>query len=209
MLEGWLDIAKRKAEQHGFDNLDFKVMNIERLEFPDNTFNHVISNFVLCCCFLYDNVVKEAYRVLKPAGRFTYNHDGPHASVQPTLFDKISSKYKLEQPSESLRKLREANQLQENLFARYKDPFAAMGSMRGAGFENVEAKIVYHTHTFSSMDSYMDEWFYLGPDNLELLEMGPQKRLEMRKELSSALQPFISEEGFRDEVETVYVTGIK
>lgn len=63
-----------------------------------------------------------AYRVLKPGGKFAYNHDGPHDSLLVTLFDKIFSKYKVEKPSDSLRKVRDANDLQKNLYTRYRDP---------------------------------------------------------------------------------------
>ncbi len=79
ILPGCLDVARQKAKSHGSANLDFKVMNIESLEFPSNSFEYVISNFVLCCSFLYDRVVKEAYRVLKPRG------GSPTTMTDPTI----------------------------------------------------------------------------------------------------------------------------
>ena len=209
MLPGWLKIAKQKAESKRLTNLEFKVMNIESLEFPDNSFDHVISNFVLCCSFLYDNVVKEAYRVLKKGGRFTYNHDGPHDSLLLTMFDKIFERYSTKEPSESLRKQREADELQRNLYTRYRDPFVALSTMRNAGFKNVEAKIAYNTHGFSSVENFIDSWFYLGHEEPELREMGARDKAAMNKELQNAFQPFRSENGFTEEFETVYITGVK
>jgi len=122
ILEGWLDIARQKAQNNHTGNIEFKVMNIESLEFPDRSFDHVISNFVFCCSFQYDRVVKEAYRVLKQGGRLTYNHTGPHDSLLLSIFDKTLSKYAVREPSENLRKLREADELQRNMYSRYRDP---------------------------------------------------------------------------------------
>ncbi len=209
MLRGWLDLTRQKAKTGHYSNLEFKVMNIESLELPDNSFDHVVSNFVLCCTLLYDRVVKEAYRVLKPGGRFTYNHDGPHDSLLLTVFDKTFSKYKVNQPSEALRKMREAEELQRNLYSGYRDPFVALNTVRSAGFKNAEARIVYGTHTFSSVDNFIDSWFYLGHDEPEFLEMRPEDRLAMNKQLQNAFQPFRSSDGFTDDFETIYITGFK
>ncbi len=209
ILNGWLNIARQKAQDYRSSNVEFRVMNIESLEFPDNSFDRVISNFVLCCSFRYDRVVKEAYRVLKPGGRFAYNHDGPHDNLLLTMFDKIFSKHTTKQPSEELRRLREADELQRNMYARYRDPFTALNTMRTAGFKNVEAKIVYHTHGFSSVENFIDSWFYLGQEEPELVEMHPRDKLGMTSELRNAFQAFWSEDGFKDEFETVYITGSK
>ena len=209
ILPGWLEIARQKAENKRLSNLQFKVMNIESLELPDNSFDQVISNFVLCCSFQYDKVVKEAYRVLKHGGRFTYNHDGPHDSLLFAMFDRIFSKYSTKKPSESLRRQREADELQRNMYTRYRDPFVALKTMRDAGFKNVEAKIAYHSHEFSSVANFIDSWFYLGQEEPELVEMHAKDRAAMNRELETAFQPFWSGSGFMDEFETVYITGTK
>jgi len=209
ILPSWLDIARQRAQNSHTDNVEFKVMNIESLELPDRSFDHVVSNFVLCCSFQYDRVVKEAYRVLKQGGRLTYNHPGPHDSLLLTIFDKIFSKYAVREPSENLRKLRQADELQRNMYSRYRDPFVALNTMRGSGFRNAEAKIHYHTHSFSSVQNFIDSWFYLGQEDPELVEMGAKNSLAMTKELQSAFQPFWTEDRYQDEFETVYVTGVR
>ncbi len=209
ILPGWLEIARQKAQRSRLGNLDFKVMNIESLEFPERSFDQVVSNFVLCCSFHYDRVVREAYRVLRPRGRFTYNHFGPHDSILSTLFDRIFSRYKVKVSSENLKKLREAEELQRNLYTRYRDPFVALTTMRDSGFRNVEAKIVYHTHTYASVEDYIDSWWYLGKDDPEFREMGAQNWLAMSKELLSAFHAFRTEDGFEEEIEAVYITGLK
>ncbi len=105
--------------------------------------------------------------------------------------------------------MREAEELQRNLYSRYRDPFVALNTMRTAGFKNVEARIVYGAHTFSSVDNFIDSWFYLGHDEPEFLEMHSKDRLAMNKELENAFQPFRSDQSITDEFETVYITGLK
>ena len=209
ILPGWIDIARQKAEANRTRSVEFKLMNIESLEFPDRSFDHVVSNFVLCCSFHYDRVVKQAYRVLKQGGKFSYNHPGPHDSVLSSIFDKIFSKYTSKEPSESLRKAREANELQLNMYSRYRDPFVALNTMRAASFRNVEARIVYHTHSFSTVENWIDQWFYLGNEDPEFVEMGPKNSNAMIKELQSAFQPFWSRDGYTAELETLCITGLK
>jgi len=83
MLPGWLDIAKRKAENMRPSNIDFKIINIESLELPDSSFDRVISNFVLCSSFQYDRVVKEAFRVLKQVEGLPTIIPGPTTVFSP------------------------------------------------------------------------------------------------------------------------------
>jgi ubiquinone/menaquinone biosynthesis C-methylase UbiE len=209
ILPGWLNIARLKAKVDRIRNADFKVMNIESLELPEGSFDHVVSNFVLCCSFQYDKAVKEAFRVLKKGGRFTYNHPGPHDSLLVSVFDKVFSRYMTGRPSENLRRMREANELQRNLYLRYTDPFTALGTMRTSGFGNVEAKIAYHKHSFPNVENWIDNWFYLGKEEPELLEMGPKNKQAFTRELHNAFQPFQSHNGYESEFETLYITGIK
>ena len=61
-----LKVAEEKKERLGLPNLDFKEMRMERLQFPDNNFDHVISNFGVCCAFNYDKTLSEAHRVRFP-----------------------------------------------------------------------------------------------------------------------------------------------
>ena len=209
ILPGWIEIAKQKALANRSSGVEFRLMNIESLEFPDNSFDHVVSNFVLCCSFHYDRVVKQAYRVLKQGGKFSYNHPGPHDSLLSSIFDKIFSKYTTREPSESLRKMREADELQRNMYGRYRDPFVALNTMRAAGFRNVEARIVFQTHSFSTVQNWIDQWFCLGNEDPELVEMGTRNSHAMTKELQTAFQPFWSRDGYADEFETLYITGLK
>ncbi len=81
--------------------------------------------------------------------------------------------------------------------------------MRTAGFKSVEARVAYHKHGFSSVQNFIDSWFYLGQEEPELVEMRPRYKQAVTKEFQNAIQPFWSEDRFKDEFETVYITGSK
>ncbi len=61
-------IARRKARELGL-NTRFCVMDAERLEFPDESFDTVLSSFVFCTVPNPERAMEEIRRVLKPGGR--------------------------------------------------------------------------------------------------------------------------------------------
>ena len=68
---GMLAVAGRHAERLGIA-ADLRVMNAERLEFPDHGFDCVV--FSLCLCTIPDpeQAIREALRVVKPKGRLIF-----------------------------------------------------------------------------------------------------------------------------------------
>lgn len=70
--ENMLNVGKERARGLGFDQkIDWKVGNAENLvNEKDNTYDVYTIAFGIRNCTNLENVVKEAYRVLKPGGRF-------------------------------------------------------------------------------------------------------------------------------------------
>lgn len=64
--EGMLEKARKKAE--GMNNMTLLIMDAEHLEFPDSTFDYVVTTFVLCSIPDPVQALKEMRRVLKPSG---------------------------------------------------------------------------------------------------------------------------------------------
>ena len=64
--EGMLKKARNRAE--GMNNVTLLLMDAEHLEFPDNSFDYVITTFVLCSIPDPVKALKEMHRVLKPNG---------------------------------------------------------------------------------------------------------------------------------------------
>ena len=69
MTPEMLSKARRNATSGGYQNVEFRLGEIENLPLGDNTANAVISNCVINLSPSKLRVYKESYRVLKPGGR--------------------------------------------------------------------------------------------------------------------------------------------
>jgi SAM-dependent methyltransferase len=69
MTPDMVERARRAAEAGGYDNVEFRLGEIEALPVPDNSIDAVISNCVLNLSPARDRVFAEVMRVLKPGGR--------------------------------------------------------------------------------------------------------------------------------------------
>jgi SAM-dependent methyltransferase len=70
MTDEMLELAERNKTEAGATNVQFLKGNIEDIPLPDNTVDVVISNCVINLATDKGQVLREAYRVLKPGGRF-------------------------------------------------------------------------------------------------------------------------------------------
>lgn len=69
MVPEMIEKAKNNAEKYGYDNVDFKLGDIENLPIEDNSVDIIISNCVINLAPDKNVVFKEAFRVLKPGGK--------------------------------------------------------------------------------------------------------------------------------------------
>jgi arsenite methyltransferase len=70
MTDDMLALARNNQRQAGVENVEFLKGEIESIPLPDNTVDVVISNCVINLSADKDRVLREAFRVLKPGGRF-------------------------------------------------------------------------------------------------------------------------------------------
>jgi arsenite methyltransferase len=70
MTDEMLSLAKENKRQSGLANVEFLKGEIENIPLPDNSVDVIISNCVINLSGDKDLVLKEAFRVLKPGGRF-------------------------------------------------------------------------------------------------------------------------------------------
>jgi arsenite methyltransferase len=70
MTDDMLALARANQRRSGIENVEFLKGEIEHIPLPDNSVDVIISNCVINLSADKDRVLAEAFRVLKPGGRF-------------------------------------------------------------------------------------------------------------------------------------------
>jgi len=70
MTDDMLALARQNQQQAGITNVEFLKGEIENIPLPDNSVDVIISNCVINLSADKGRVLREAFRVLKPGGRF-------------------------------------------------------------------------------------------------------------------------------------------
>jgi SAM-dependent methyltransferase len=70
MTDDMLALARENQRKAGVENVEFLKGEIEHIPLPDNSVDVIISNCVINLSGDKDQVLHEAFRVLKPGGRF-------------------------------------------------------------------------------------------------------------------------------------------
>ena len=89
MTDEMLALANENKRKAGATNVEFLRGEIENIPLPDNTVDVIISNCVINLSADKDRVLREAFRVLKPGGRFAVSDVVTRGEIDPQIRQNI------------------------------------------------------------------------------------------------------------------------
>ena len=162
MTDEMLALARENQKKAGIENVEFLKGEIENIPLPDNSVDVIISNCVINLSADKDKVMHEAFRVLKPGGRFAVSDVVTRGEILPEI--------------------RESVLLWVGCVAGALDENEYRGKLAAAGFEGID---VEPTRIFTAKDALS----FLENKGWEIADFGNQVDGKFMSAFIRALKP--------------------
>ncbi|OLT16958.1 hypothetical protein BJF78_13495 [Pseudonocardia sp. CNS-139] len=209
-----IERARDEARGSGRQNVSFDVMDIGDLDFPDRTFDCVLSHFALNASFPPGVGAREAWRVLRPGGVLTFVMWG-RTTRGGELTAILNALLKKWQPAELPAELAHVQQavavvpygfFQYGPLAEPADTSRVMAFLRGLGFERVEAVTRYLAVEYADVDALLT---MVTPLRIPLRQLSPDAAAGFREDMARAVGPLFDSGDVAAECEVMCFTARK
>ncbi len=197
--EGMINVAKAKVEKEKLTNISFSVMPAEKLDYADNSFDHITCRFGVMLFADPLAGLKEMHRVLKPSGTFVIAVWGDREKM-PTM-NWSYNVFKGRVPDEDMPPLGIVTSLGAS------GVIDAM--LNEAGFDSFKVKRHFFDYQFDSFDEY---WSLLETSDIlkRQFDVLPEtEHIAVKSEIAALANEFIGESGLTVPHEYVLVSGNK
>jgi SAM-dependent methyltransferase len=192
-------IAARRAAALGLDNVTTAVIDIERIDQPDASYDVVVCREGLMFAVDPARALGETRRILRPGGRCAFAVWGPRARNPwlGVLFDAVGAQLGAPVPPPGV----------PGPFA-LDDPTRLGGLLREAGLVDVEVREVPVPLRDSSFDAWWTRTAALaGPLAKRIAALPEEVRRELRARLQEAVRPYETPDGLAFPGVTLLATG--
>ena len=167
MTDEMLALARENQRNAGVENVEFLKGEIENIPLPDNSVDVIISNCVINLSADKDKVLREAFRVLKPGGRFAVSDVVVRGDVP-------------EQVRRNVWKCGSGASPERSMMTEY------IGKLTGAGFDDID---IEPTRVYSIEDARQ----FLTGEGLDVDAIAPQVENKFMSAFIRAVKPTAKE----------------
>ncbi len=204
--EGMLALAREKARNFGFTQCEFRVGDIHALEFPDDTFDVVMSSFAHFGEPAH--LFSEFLRVLKPEAALVFQAWSPQHAAPEAAYEKVFARFSVTQPPPELARWRAAGCERER-WEVLQTPADYERLLQAVGFREAQAHLETIPQHFENGAAYVDWRAVHGFQRVELAAMSESERAEFLHAAAEALHPFETAKGLDFDWSAIQVVARK